>query len=280
MTTPRHVQARIAPAPVLPEADRSRRTHICGVPVDILTMEETLAAASELIESGRPHQHVAINAAKVVAARRDPRLRQIIESCALANADGQSIVWASRLLRPRLPERVAGIDFMLRMWEVAANRGYRVYLLGAKPSTVQKAADAARAQGVTVVGARSGYWTPAEEPAVVAEVAGSQPDLLFVGLPTPRKEEFLHRHLDGLRTPLAVGVGGSFDVVAGEVTRAPEWMQRTGLEWVHRMRQEPRRLVRRYAEGNLKFVAMVVRDAADRLRRGPCRADRQRNSTR
>lgn len=237
-----------------------RRTQICDVPVDVLTMEESVAAARELIRVGGNHQHVAINAAKVVAARRDPTLRAILESCAINNADGQSIVWASKLLGRRVPERVTGIDFMLRMWQVAAEQGYRVYLLGSKPGTVDKAAEAARAQGVNVVGHRSGYWTPEEESEVVSGVAETRPDLLFVGLPTPRKEQFLHRHLAGLRASLAVGVGGSFDVVAGEVSRAPTWMQRWGLEWLHRMRQEPRRLFGRYFRANIEFITMVGRE--------------------
>ncbi|MGW5359473.1 WecB/TagA/CpsF family glycosyltransferase [Actinopolymorpha pittospori] len=265
MTTPRHAHAE--GQHVATDLVESRRTRICGIPVDVLTMEESLEAARELIETGKPHQHVAINAAKVVAARHDPELRDIIESCALANADGQSIVWASRLLGSRLPERVAGIDFMLGLWELAADHGYGVYLLGSKPSTVLKVADVARSRGVRIVGARSGYWTPEEEADIVADVARSRADLLFVGIPTPRKEEFLHRHLKGLRTPLAVGVGGSFDVIAGEVSRAPAWMQRSGLEWLHRMRQEPRRLVRRYVVGNLQFMLMVAQDAVTHARR-------------
>ena len=237
-----------------------RRTRICDVPVDLLTMDESVAIARELIAPGQPHQHVAINAAKVVLAHHDPELRAAIESCALANADGQSIVWAGRLLGRPVPERVTGIDFMLRMWEVAAQQGYRVFLLGSKPAVVEKAAAVARSSGVDIVGVRSGYWRAEEENDVVAEVAAASPDLLFVGLPTPRKEEFLHSHLDDLKASLAVGVGGSFDVVAGEVRRAPRWMQRWGLEWLHRMFQEPRRMFRRYFMGNFLFVGLLARE--------------------
>lgn len=259
------ISARTGATPngqVVPESPGSPidRVTICGVPVDVVDMDGSVALAERLIASGGAHQHVAINAAKVINARRDPELRGIVHSCAIANADGQSIVWASRLLGCRLPERVTGIDFMFRMWETAAERGYRVYLLGAKPETVRQAADVAAAQGVHIVGARSGYWTPEDEDDVVAEVASTRPDLLFVGLPTPRKERFLHRHLDALGASLAVGVGGSFDVVAGEVSRAPRWMQRYGLEWLHRMRQEPSRMMRRYLVGNVTFIGLVVRE--------------------
>ncbi|MEQ7126923.1 WecB/TagA/CpsF family glycosyltransferase [Actinopolymorpha sp. B11F2] len=259
MTAPRRADAD--DDGIATDAPSSRRTHICGVPVDALTMEESVNAACALIRTGQPHQHVAINAAKVIAARHDPHLRQVLESCAIANADGQSVVWASRLLGSRVPERVTGIDFMLRMWEVAAERGFRVYLLGSKPETVRRTADVARSQGVDIVGARNGFWTPEGEASVVAEVAAARPDLLFVGLPTPRKEEFLHRHLGELRAGLAVGVGGSFDVVAGVVSRAPLWMQKSGLEWLHRMAQEPRRLLGRYVLGNVEFVFLVAREA-------------------
>lgn len=258
MRTPERIRADLSDDAVA--GPSVRRMRICDIPVDVLTMDESIEVAHQLIRTRRPHQHVAINAAKVVAARRDPALREIIESCAIANADGQSIVWASRLLGTALPERVTGIDFMLRMWEAAGKQGYRVYLLGSKPDTVRRAAEVAERQGVKIVGSRSGYWSAEEEPEVVAEIARTNADLLFVGLPTPRKEEFLHRHLDKLQVPLAVGVGGSFDVVAGEVTRAPLWMQKYGLEWLHRMRQEPSRMLRRYFLGNVEFVGLVIRE--------------------
>lgn len=230
------------------------RIRICGIPVDLLTMDQSIAAVVDLLESGKGHQHVAINAAKVVLAHRDPRLRDAIEQCSLANADGQSIVWAGRLLGYTVPERVTGIDLMLRLWDEAATRGYRVFLLGSRTPIVQAAAEAARARGVEVVGTRSGFWNADEENEVVAEIGRTKPDLLFVGLPTPRKEEFLHSHLEDLHAGLAIGVGGSFDVVAGQVKRAPRWMQRAGLEWAYRIKQEPKRIFRHYFFGNFTFV--------------------------
>ena len=232
----------------------SSRFRICGIPVDLLTMDQSVAAVVELLRSGKGHQHVAINAAKVVLAHRDPRLRKAIEACSLANADGQSIVWAGRLLGHRVPERVTGIDLMLRLWDEAATRGYRVYLLGSRPQIVRAAAERARSSGVEVVGVRSGFWNADEENEVVAEIGQAKPDLLFVGLPTPRKEEFLHSHLPDLHAGLAIGVGGSFDVVAGQVKRAPRWMQRAGLEWAYRIKQEPKRIFRHYFFGNFTFV--------------------------
>ncbi|MFF3512487.1 WecB/TagA/CpsF family glycosyltransferase [Streptomyces sp. NPDC002573] len=234
-----------------------RPVTVCGLPVHPLTLRESVAAAEALIADGGPHQHVVLNAAKIVQAHDDPELAGIIRSCSLVNADGQSVVWAGRLLGSPLPERVAGIDFMLAMWRSAAHGGYRVYLLGAEPEVVRETARIAARQGVDVVGHRDGYWTEAEEPEVVAAVREARPDLLFLAVPSPRKEYFLARRQQELGCALVVGVGGSFDVVAGVRSRAPRWMQRTGLEWFHRLAQEPRRMFLRYAVGNTRFLALT-----------------------
>ncbi|MFD8708535.1 WecB/TagA/CpsF family glycosyltransferase [Kitasatospora sp. NPDC059648] len=235
-----------------------RAVTVCGLPVHPLTLEASVAAAEALIATGGPHQHVVLNAAKVVKAHDDPELARIIRSCSLVNADGQSVVWAGRLLGSPLPERVAGIDFMLALWRSAARNGYRVYLLGAEPEVVAKTARIAVAWGVEVVGHRDGYWDEAEEEQVVASVRTTRPDILFLAVPSPRKECFLARRQNDLGCALLVGVGGSFDVVAGLRSRAPRWMRRAGLEWFHRMVQEPRRMLLRYAVGNARFIALTA----------------------
>ncbi|MGV9242464.1 WecB/TagA/CpsF family glycosyltransferase [Streptomyces sp. NPDC003710] len=229
-----------------------------------LTLAESVAAAEGLIADGRPHQHVSVNAAKIVRARRDPELARIIRSCSLVNADGQAVVWAGRILGRPLPERVTGIDLMLALWERAARRRYRVFLLGAEPAVVHRVAAIAASRGVDVVGYRDGYWSGGQEPEVVAAVREARPDLLFLAVPTPRKEYFLARHLADLNCGLAVGVGGSFDVVAGLRARAPRWMRGAGLEWAYRLVQEPRRLFARYLVGNTAFVLLVLREALAR----------------
>jgi N-acetylglucosaminyldiphosphoundecaprenol N-acetyl-beta-D-mannosaminyltransferase len=231
---------------------------VCGLPVHSLTLEESVAAAETLIEDDGPHQHVVLNAAKVVRAHDDPELARIIRSCSLVNADGQSVVWAGCLLGNPLPERVAGIDFMLALWRSAARRGYRVYLLGAEARVVQETARIAADQGIHVVGHRGGYWDEAQESHVVAAVREARPDILFLAVPSPRKDFFLARRQSELGCALAVGVGGSFDVVAGLRSRAPRWMQRTGLEWSYRLVQEPGRMFLRYAVGNTRFVALTA----------------------
>ncbi|WP_234542744.1 WecB/TagA/CpsF family glycosyltransferase [Streptomyces shenzhenensis] len=225
-----------------------------------------MAAAEALIADGGPHQHVVLNAAKVVQAHDDPELARIIRSCSLVNADGQSVVWAGRILGSPLPERVAGIDFILALWRSAARKGYRVYLLGAEPEVVEATARIAAGQGVKIVGYQDGYWDEAHESDVVTAVREARPDILFLAVPSPRKEYFFARGQEDLGCALMVGVGGSFDVVAGLRSRAPRWMQRAGLEWFHRLVQEPRRMFLRYAVGNIRFIAIT---AAHRARRAP-----------
>lgn len=238
-----------------------RRIPLLGVHVDDLTMSETLDAVDTLIAERGVHQHVVVNVAKIVAASRDPHLREIIDACTIINADGQPVVWASRLLGSPLRERVAGVDLMDRLIESAGARGHRVYLLGARPDVVRAVAERiARDHPATVVaGYRDGYWSPAEEPAVAADVAAARADILFVAIGSPTKERFLARWKDTLATPFVMGVGGSFDVYAGRVRRAPGWVQRLGLEWLFRLVQEPRRMWRRYLGDAPRFAALVAR---------------------
>lgn len=233
-----------------------------GVPLHPLTMSATVDRIGSLLRSGGRHQHVALNAAKVVALRDDPTLATIVRNCSVVSADGQAVVWAARLLGVAVPERVAGIDLMDELLARAAQEGWSAYFLGAKHDIVAATVDeeCRRHPGLRVAGFRDGYWSPEEEPDVVATVAASGADLLFVAIPTPRKERFLAEHLDSLGVTFAMGVGGSFDVVAGLTSRAPRWMQRLGLEWAHRLVQEPRRMFRRYLVGNTRFIALTLRE--------------------
>ncbi|MFB0833957.1 WecB/TagA/CpsF family glycosyltransferase [Arthrobacter halodurans] len=240
---------------------------IAGVRIDRMDMQASVRAALDLIESGTPHQHVVVNAAKLVAAQNDPALMEILNGCSLINADGQSVVWASRLLRDPLPERVAGIDFMNELIERAHENNLRIYLLGASSDVVEKVATEFERRGANVVGYRNGYWGGSTSDRLVAEeIAALNVDVLFVAIPSPAKEIFLQRYLDTLNVGLAVGVGGSFDVVAGKTSRAPRVLQRLGLEWLFRLAQEPRRMARRYFVGNSKMVLLILRSMFRRPR--------------
>lgn len=219
-----------------------------------------------MIERRTPGQHASVNAAKVVRLQGDAALREALWACELVTADGAAVVWASRLLGHPLAERVTGIDLMDALLERAASRGYGVYLLGARAEVVASAASELRHRfpALRIVGEHHGYFGPAEEDDVVAGIAAAQPDLLFVALETPQKELFLERHRSVLRIPFAMGVGGAFDVVAGDKRRAPLWMQRAGLEWLFRLAQDPRRLWRRYLYGNTRFLVLVGKEIARR----------------
>jgi N-acetylglucosaminyldiphosphoundecaprenol N-acetyl-beta-D-mannosaminyltransferase len=233
---------------------------LLGCRIDNLTLAETVARVEDLVAARKPAQQVSINVDKVVQAARDPELRAFIAMCELSNADGMPVVWASRLLGQPLKERVAGIDLFEALMKRAAEKGWRVYLLGAKEKVVRatRALYEQRYPGIAIAGHRNGYWRPDEEPAVVAAIRDCEPDLLFVALGSPAKERFLARWQHTMQVPFAMGVGGSFDVAAGLTQRAPQWMQRAGLEWFYRFLQEPRRMFPRYFVRDMAFFRMLL----------------------
>jgi N-acetylglucosaminyldiphosphoundecaprenol N-acetyl-beta-D-mannosaminyltransferase len=238
------------------------RVQMMGCQIDNLTMQETLQRVEGFVRSGLPHQHVVVNVDKLVKAQRDPALRQIINNCALVNVDGMPVVWASRWLGKPLKERVTGVDLFDALMGHAARKGWRVFLLGATEEVVQTVRDRYQQRFPTLhfAGVRNGYWRPDEEAAVVQQIALSRADLLFVAIPSPHKEQFLGAHQARMRVPFAMGVGGSFDVMAGKVKRAPRWMQQAGLEWFYRFLQEPRRMFRRYFIEDMAFFGLLLRE--------------------
>jgi len=236
------------------------RTRILGVPLDPLTMDETVARVVDHVDSGRPGCHMSVNAATLILARDDPQYLHWLEQADIAGADGQSVVTAAHLLSSHGPDRVTGIDLMERLLGEAQTRGWSVYLLGARPRVVARLARRLERRGISVAGYRDGYFGEGETDAVLADVRRSGAHLLFVGIPTPRKERFLIEHARPAGVPFSVGVGGSFDVLAGLVRRAPHWMQASGLEWLFRLAQEPGRLWRRNLTTNSRFMLLVARE--------------------
>ncbi len=243
------------------------KADIFGVPLDMLTMDESVERCTELIELGQPAQHVVINAGKVAMMHELPHLKEIIARCQMVNADGQSIVWASRLKGHAVPERVAGIDLMHRLLERAEQRGWPTYFLGAKEEVLQACVDVLRGRypELAIAGYRNGYFD--DDRAVAEQIREAGTRLLFVGISSPRKEEFLCQHLKHMGPVFAMGVGGSFDVVAGLTKRAPVWMQKVGLEWAYRLGQEPRRMWKRYLFGNARFINLVMKEERRRTPR-------------
>ncbi len=237
------------------------RVQLFGCPVDVLTMAETVESARIAMRDRIYLHHVALNAAKLVNLQRDSELAEDVKRSHIVGIDGMAIVLALKCFGRKNVERVAGIDLMHEVLAVCAKQGYRPFFLGARPEIVNSAAQNIEAQlpGLQFAGIRDGYFDQTDESAIVKEIQESGADCLFVGLPTPKKERFLAKYGETLGVPFIMGVGGSFDVAAGLVDRAPPFMQRYGLEWLYRTYQEPRRMWWRYARTNTVFAWMVLK---------------------
>ena len=230
---------------------------ILGVRVDNVTTAEALELMARFVAEGRPHQVVTVNPEFVMEAQRNPEFRVVLHEAHLALPDGAGLLWASRLLGQPLRERVTGSDTLPLLARMAAQRGYRFYFLGAAPGVAEKAADVLRAAnpGLKIVGTYAGSPARDEEDAIVARVVAARPDFLFVAYGAPRQDLWIHRNLARLGVPVCMGVGGTFDFIAGVAVRAPLWMRRAGLEWLHRLWREPWRWRRMLA---LPRFAMAV----------------------
>lgn len=240
---------------------RRDRVDVLGVELDPLTEREVVSIVEQSIDRDERVRIGVVNAAKVIAMRSSELLRDDVQLSDLVLADGMSVVWASRLLGSALPERVAGIDLMFDFLALADRRGWRVYCLGAteEVSATIEANIARDYPGAVLAGRRNGYFTDGEAPEVARAIAEARPHFLFVAMTTPKKENFMGRFWDDMGVPIVHGVGGSFDVYAGLVERAPESWQRLGLEWLYRVKQEPGRLWKRYAKTNLQFLWLVLK---------------------
>ncbi len=238
------------------------RQHLYGFEIDAVTAGQALDRVEGAITTRAPLLVGVVNAAKIVNSRRDPVLRQSVRQADLILADGMAVVWASRLVGRPLPERVAGIDLMEGMLRRGALRGWRFFCLGATEEVNAAACAwiAAHHPGVVLAGRHHGYFSREEEPEVVAAIREAAPDVLLVAMSSPKKEDFLARWSATLEVPVCHGVGGSFDVLAGKVSRAPRVVQDAGLEWAWRVGKEPRRLWRRYLTTNTRFLGLTLRE--------------------
>lgn len=237
------------------------RYPILNTYVNALSMGETLECVEKIIKERKPTQHVVINASKVNLMEKDSKLREIVNGCPLINADGASIVWAAKKLGIPLKERVTGCDLFQILVSVAAKKKYKIFLFGAKEEVVKKVKQIFEAQypGIQIVGYRNGYFKEADEPEIVKKMHDSGADMMFVAFSSPKKEYWVNKYLKDIDIPFVMGVGGSFDIVAGVTERAPLWFQRHGLEWFYRFIQEPKRMWKRYIIGNAEFVALTYK---------------------
>lgn len=252
---------------------------LLGLSFDAVSMEAAVARCLEFCHAPRTsHTIITANASHLCMLRHDPDLALACRAANLTLADGMSVVWALRASGQAVPERVAGVDLMARLLAAAGAHRLRVYFLGAKPEVVTALVETSRVQhpGVEIAGFRDGYFGPEDHQAIVEEIRASGAHMLFVGMPTPFKETWCERYRQRLQVPVIMGVGGSFDVLAGFIRRAPRWAQALGMEWFWRLLMEPRKLWKRYLTTNLEFIWLAGREiAARRLGRPAATQDHQ-----
>jgi N-acetylglucosaminyldiphosphoundecaprenol N-acetyl-beta-D-mannosaminyltransferase len=224
-----------------------------------VTMTEAVSWVDHCIENRQPHSLFGTNVAGFVYSRKNLVLRAFYDSCDLLTIDGMGVYYAGRLLGLPFRETVPGSYLMLKLLSVARDKGYRVFLLGSKPETVRRAAANLNQQfpGVNLVGFHHGYFSKDEETTVVDLINRSQATILFIGMTSPLKEVFVQRNLERIHVPVQMGVGGTIDVLAGEFSLPPPWVRNAGLEWLNRLRQEPRRLWKRYLVTNTAFACIL-----------------------
>ncbi|MGD2110798.1 MAG: WecB/TagA/CpsF family glycosyltransferase [Phycisphaerae bacterium] len=252
-------------------ADRAtRRINLLDLPFDVVTFDQAVQKLIELAKGDKPAYATTANVDHVVRVHRRPELRPLYAAADLVVADGTPLIWASRILRTPLPERVAGSDLFPTLCAKAAEHDLSVFFLGGAPGTAQRAAETlqARHAALRVVGTHCppfGFENDEQECAQIVErIKRADPDILFVGLGSPKQERWIADHRTEYRARLSIGVGISFSFVCGDVKRAPRWMQRVGLEWFHRLVQEPGRLWKRYLIDDLALIPLVLRNLVKR----------------
>lgn len=239
------------------------RINFINIPIDALTMQETIDRIDLAIKNDYHLNHVAVNAAKVVLMQKDRDLFNKVVSCDIINADGQSIVWASRFLGKKIPERVAGADLMQELVKLAYKNKYKCFFFGAREEVVNKLVDYyTKEYGPEIIaGYRNGYYSEDEALSIAETIAVRGTQILFVAISSPKKENFLYEHREILnKVNFTMGVGGTFDVITGFTKRAPEWVQNLGMEWFYRFLQEPGRMWKRYLYGNMRFIWLVMKE--------------------
>lgn len=226
-----------------------KRAIVLGIGIDKVTMAEAVDKVEGFIREGNCRLVATANAEMVMLAQTDKELAAILASAALVVPDGAGVVWAARYTRQAISERVAGFDLSQCLLALSALKGYRVYFFGGAPGVAEAAAKAAEQQylGVQIVGVRNGFFQAADENTIIRQIREAKPHILLAALGVPKQEKWLHAHLSALELPVAMGVGGTFDVMAGIAERAPQWMQQSGLEWLYRLLRQPQRFGRMLA---------------------------------
>lgn len=238
------------------------RIKILNTYIDNLSMKETVAEVDKYIVAGKSLHLMGVNADKINTLQDDEQLRQIVNGCGIINADGASVIWASKVLKKSLKERVAGIDLMQELLVHAQTKGYGVYFLGAKENVIKKMIMIFKKKypNLKICGYRNGYFKKDDWNEIALQIKQSGAQIVFVGITSPLKEYLVEYFQEQGLSCVFMGVGGSFDVLSGKIPRAPLWMQKMGLEWLFRVLQEPGRLWKRYLVGNVRFIVSVYKE--------------------
>lgn len=217
---------------------------VLGLPVHRVDMQEALERVEQFVRERHPHHIVTADSSMLVLAQEDAELRSILQEADLITPDSVGVLWAARRQGTPLNERVSGVDLVERFCQLSAQRGHRLFFLGAAPGVAAQAAERMRQRypGVQIVGAHHGFFGAQEEEFLIKVIRNAQPDILCVALGIPKQEKWIAAHKQALNVPVLIGVGGTFDVLSGRVRRAPLWMRHLHLEWMWRLLMNPRKL--------------------------------------
>ncbi|MEI6521719.1 MAG: WecB/TagA/CpsF family glycosyltransferase [bacterium] len=252
------IKRRLKKLPVITE-----NINILGVPVNAVDMDEALRRTESFIATGGPHHVFTADASGLIRAAEDSEFAELVRDADMVTADGAGAMLAVEMRGGKLPGRVSGCDLVDKLSELAAVKGYRVYLFGAAEGVAMAAAEKLQTKypALNIVGVRNGYYKPDEEEDIVQQIIAANPQILYVGLGIPKQEQFIRKYFTTLNIPVMIGIGGSFDVISGTLKRAPQWMQKVGLEWLYRLIQEPQRLPRMTALPRFIVAAWKSRES-------------------
>ena len=236
------------------------RIHILGVPVDRISMDSAMEMLHEFISEKTPHFVITADASGIVQAQTDSEFRSLFDRADLITPDSAGVLWAAKRQGVPLEGRVSGVELVERICAESANRGYRIFFLGAAPGIAEKAADKMRLKypGCNIVGTRDGYFPADRDAEIAEEIAATDPDFLFVAMGIPRQEKFILATQNIIRARVAMGVGGTFDVFSGAVKRAPILFQKMKLEWLWRVLLNPKKIDK--VKLLPKFVSLVLKE--------------------
>lgn len=242
--------------------EAKNKANILGAYVDIVNAGQALQKIKQLSKNGEPSHIITLNAEIVYQAQENPDLLNIINAADLVTPDGIGIVWAGRKLGYPFQQRVTGIDLLYLLCAEAVKENWKIYLLGAAPGVAEEAGRklCSTYQGLQICGCHDGYFSDQDADEVIAGIQSKKPDILFVALGAPKQEFWIKQHKQALNVPVSIGVGGSFDVVAGIKERAPEWMIKANLEWLYRLLKEPSRFQRQLALPKFAWLVLKRKD--------------------